>query len=385
MASRTGLTYVLPSVHVDGLTTAQDMTSVPHVARNTSLGEACFKIRLNDTDDLPWDNPDNIVGPEVEAHANKFKLTILPFLFLIGGPANVINMAVFYKQGLKDRVNLCLFSLSLTDAVFLISSVFLNGHNIYLHFTSGVINAHSDRFMTNNNLIFFLGTGFISFVLSAIIACERCFCVLSPLKYQTALRTRTMAVIIVSVYIVVSGLYFIVAFRYRVGCIHDPVTGAVITTLVEGVFYRAHKELIDRMDSIIFGAGLSGCMMVVVITATMITTMKLRQLVTWRTETSSSSSSQLSPREVALTKMLIGNSVFFIVCTSPACLFRVVCLFLPEMSAGGRYHNFYLSTLWILEGFCYVNYTFNFFIYFVMGSRYRQTLSTLIGRDVNRK
>ena len=52
---------------------------------------------------IPWDNPDNIVSLEVEAFADRLKgAIVLPLLFLIGGPANVINMAVFYKQGLRE-------------------------------------------------------------------------------------------------------------------------------------------------------------------------------------------------------------------------------------------------------------------------------------------
>ena len=60
---------------------------------------------------LPWDNQDSIVSAEVDDLTRRLKDTILkPILFLIGGPANVINMAVFDKQGPKERVNLCLFA-----------------------------------------------------------------------------------------------------------------------------------------------------------------------------------------------------------------------------------------------------------------------------------
>ena len=47
---------------------------------------------------------------------------MLPVLFLIGGPANVINMAVFYRQGLKERINVCVFALSLVDFLYLFQS-----------------------------------------------------------------------------------------------------------------------------------------------------------------------------------------------------------------------------------------------------------------------
>ena len=86
---------------------------------------------------VPWNNPDNLVSPEAEAFAERLKSAIvLPLLFLIGGPAKVINMAVFYKQGLRERINLCLFALSLADAFYLIHSMFINGERIHTQFTT---------------------------------------------------------------------------------------------------------------------------------------------------------------------------------------------------------------------------------------------------------
>ena len=86
---------------------------------------------------VPWDNPDNLVSLEAEAFTERLKgAIVLPLMFLIGGPANVINMAVFYKQGLKERINLCLFALSLADELYLIYCMFLNGESIHGQFTS---------------------------------------------------------------------------------------------------------------------------------------------------------------------------------------------------------------------------------------------------------
>ncbi|XP_076454851.1 uncharacterized protein LOC143289689 [Babylonia areolata] len=346
-----------------------------------SLIKECIQIRFNETEYLPWDNPDNIVSVEVEAYAIKIKDFILAFAFLIGGPANIINMAVFYRQGLQDRVNLCLFSLAVFDEMYLTSGILIHGENIILHIRSQDVKTAFNLFMANNNLVFLLGSGFVSCTLSAIIACERCYCVLRPLKYQTLLRTRTMAVIIVAIFVGEFGLFFIVSYRFWIVCMYDPVTGATWMKVTGGEFYNAHKQFVDYLDSVVFGAGLPGGMMVVVIAATTTTTVKLRQIVTWRTETSSA----LSPREVALTKMLIGSSIFFIICTSPACFFRVAFLFLPEMSAVGRHQNFYLATLWVLEGVYFLNSALNFSIYYSMGSRYRETFWALFRRKTHQK
>ncbi|KAL8620907.1 hypothetical protein ACOMHN_025040 [Nucella lapillus] len=85
---------------------------------------------------LPWDNPDNIVSANVEKISRRVKDFALTILFLIGGPGNVINMAVFYKQGLKDRVNLCLFSLALADELYFIAAMCHFAEQVHLQFTT---------------------------------------------------------------------------------------------------------------------------------------------------------------------------------------------------------------------------------------------------------
>ena len=239
------------------------------------------------------------------------------------------------------------------------------------------------RFIVNNNLLGFFGFSWVSQVLSAIIASERCLCVLSPLRFHTMLKTRTMAVIITVVYLVVVGLYFVVATRYRIACVFDPASDTVRYTAVVGEFYRNNEKLINYLDSFVYGAGIPGVMIILVTTTTIITAIKIRQAAAWRAAASSasgSSSSSISPREVALTKMLIGSSVLFIVCVSPLALFRFVWLFLPEMNVGRRNHNFYMTGLWVLEPFSYINSSFNVFVYYTMGSRYRETFWTFFGR-----
>ena len=202
-----------------------------------------------------------------------------------------------------------------------------------------------------------------------------------------------MAVIITAVYLVVGGVYFIVATRYRIGCVFDPSSNTAHYIPVAGEFYKKHQQIIKYLDSFVYGAGIPVVMIIVVTTATITTAMKIRQAATWRAGSSSASSSSsaslssISPKELALTKMLIGVSVLFIVCVSPFALFRFVWLFLPEMDIGRRNQNFYLTGIWTLESFSYVNSSFNIFVYYTMGSRYRDTFRSLCGikkRDKSR-
>ena len=307
---------------------------------------------------------------------------------MIGAPANVINMLVFYKQGLKDRVNLCLFALSLADLLDWVHLMSVLGEQTVLQFTTEEVYGPVLRFMFNHNLGGFHGFSWVSQILSAIIATERCLCVLKPLRFQTLLKTRTMATIIIVVYVVTVGLYFVVHMRYRVECIFDLMTGTVnyVDINADGTF-RQGKEVPIFFDTFIFGIGIPSVVVAVVTTTTIITGMKIRQAAAWRAGTSSasghlssSSSLSISPQEVALTKMLIGIAVLFVVFISPQVVFRLACLAFPEMDVGGRKQNFYVGVMWSLEIFMNVNSSFNFFVYYIIGSRYRETFWALFGR-----
>ena len=97
----------------------------------------CFVLRVR-PDFLPWANPDNLISAEAEERVRRVRdVVVLPVLFLIGCPANVISMAVFYKQGLKERVNVCLFALSLADGLFLLYNIMLYGEQLRLQLTTG--------------------------------------------------------------------------------------------------------------------------------------------------------------------------------------------------------------------------------------------------------
>ncbi|KAL8613554.1 hypothetical protein ACOMHN_021973 [Nucella lapillus] len=219
---------------------------------------------------------------------------------------------------------------------------------------------------------------------SSIIASERCFCILKPLRSHTILRTSTTTAIITVVFVVVIGVYFLVVTRYYIVCAYDPIADTVIMTAIGSEFYYRHKTLVDFLDVFIYGAGLPGVMIIIVTSTTIVTTVKLRQAAVWRAGTSSrggdggcGDGGSMSMRDIALTKMLVYNSVFFIICVLPIGLFRFILLFMPEMNAGRRNHNFFMTGLWLLETFSYINATFNFLIYYTMGSRYRQTLRSL--------
>ena len=53
---------------------------------------------------------------------------------------------------------------------------------------------------------------------------------------------------------------------------------------------------------------------------------------------------------------------------------------MPELNTRRRYQNTFLTVLWFLEIASYINSSFNIFVYYSMGSRYRETVKALFCR-----
>ncbi|KAK7479024.1 hypothetical protein BaRGS_00029785 [Batillaria attramentaria] len=332
-------------------------------------------------DFVPWDNPHNLIGMEFARLVSRAKACyILPVLFLVGFPTNCINMAVFYRQGLKERVSLCLFALSFADLVYGFISTLLYGDQFIAQFTGAQVRfGPLFTFIIRHRLNVLYGFAWASMFMSAVIASDRCFCILYPFRSKSFLSARATAAIIVTAFVVILGGYVIVLFRYDTICVYNPITNATTIEVSQtSEFYRENKELVNQMDNVVYGVVTVGIFISVVTVATTITAVKLRQVATWREGTSSCTT---SAREVALTRMLVSASVLFVVCYSPKFLFGFVCVFIPEMNAGRKFHNTFLMCTSLIEIMSAINSSVNFFIYYRLGSRYREVFWEMFRRE----
>ena len=141
-------------------------------------------------------------------------------------------------------------------------------------------------------------------------------------------------------------------------------------------FYRYNKIAMDIVLRLVYSTILTMLFFTTIAVTTIITAIRLRRVVQWRqTSTSSASVSMTScVKEIALTKTLVATSVLFIVCLAPTIMVQIASFVEPEFYFTGRYYNLaYLLTNAMLF-FRVSNSSFNFFIYYNMSTRYRETL-----------
>ena len=59
---------------------------------------------------------------------------LVPVVSLLGVVGNALNVAVFFRQGLRERVNVCLFSLAMADLVVSLFFFLLCGYGVVTQF-----------------------------------------------------------------------------------------------------------------------------------------------------------------------------------------------------------------------------------------------------------
>ena len=346
----------------------------------SSFPEDCIILGWNVT--IPWDNPKNLVSWETELLVDRLKSGIfIPILYLIGAPTNVVNMAVFFRQGLSKRINMCLFSLALLDLISITAILSFHAERIYTQFVDNERYSSSYRYIVNNSILGLYAFSMGSVLMSGIIATERCVCVLFPFRAQRCIPTKVLATIIVISVLALLSLRFVSNSQYQVTCFYELRTGRHSWQLYVSDFYFRNKAMLNVFDAF-SGFAISLGIPIVVLLATVITAIRLHQIVRWRSQASSTVS---SAKEIAVTKMLIALSAEFFVLSIPVVIFRLLKVFEPELGAYGRYSNSFSVLLAISELCFYVSSSVNFFVYYFTSAGYRETLRELLGRKILKK
>ena len=336
-------------------------------------------LNPNETEVLvPWDNLHNIISFETFlAFENVMTCGVSLILFLIGVPTNLLNCLVFYRQGLRDRMNLCLFSLALVDMLFITFFFLVSSYCIVGHLRCELEEwwkYFARKYFTG----LFRGFLYTSGLLTMVIAVERCVCVSLPLKAATLVKTQTIAVIIVSIVLSIQTMCLLYPLELSIGTMEDPNTGKITLFLTTTEFRSQYILLYNIVENTLIMIVIPFFTFTVVTIATAITVVQLKRAIAWRHGSSSSSSSDV--REVALVKMLVVVYLIYIISSAPNVALGMTRLLVPEFVANRRYANIFLASHLLSLIFGQLNSSVNFFVYLARSSRFRQELRGLLDR-----
>ena len=143
----------------------------------------------------------------------------------------------------------------------------------------------------------------------------------------------------------------------------------------------------DILLRLVYSTILTMLFFITITIATIITAIRLRRVVQWRQRSTSSASVSMTScvKEIALTKTLVATSVLFIVCLVPTIMFHIASFVEPEFYFTGRYYNLVYLLTNVMLFFRVSNSSFNFFIYYNMSTRYRETLRDIFRLCVRKR
>ena len=324
---------------------------------------------------IPWNNPHNIISVETFLSFEKVVTCgVNLVLFSIGVPTNLLNCLVFYRQGLRDRMNLCLFSLALVDMLYVTFFYLASSYCLVGQLFPEVgewWKFHARKYFAGLYMGFLASSGCLTMVISV----ERCVCVTLPLKAATLVKTQTIAVIIVGVVVSLQTMCLLYPLELSIGTREDPNTGRITFFLTTTEFYSQHKVLYNVVEYTFLMIVIPFTTFTVVTIATAITVVQLKRAIAWRHGSSSSSSSDV--REVALVKMLVVVSLIYIISSAPNVALGLTRLLVPEFLHTRRYANIFLASNLTFLVLAQMNSSVNFFVYLARSSRFRQELRGL--------
>ncbi|XP_076456723.1 uncharacterized protein LOC143291021 [Babylonia areolata] len=229
----------------------------------------------------------------------------------------------------------------------------------------------------------YLGFLSISNVITALIAVERCRCVLAPLKAATFFRTRSMGLVMGAVSLSVLVVENVVmGFKYQTVPLTHPLTNTSTFISRLSPTYLRHRTLLDVLEIYLVSVTLPLLSLLVVVLCTAAIIVRLRVSATWRRGAVLSGSSMMTSverQEATMTRMLVTVCGVYVLCMTPS-VCRALLLFsrVPGFLITGHLCNiFKVSTSFtlILEA---LNASVNFLIYVKQSSHYRCTLRRLL-------
>lgn len=285
-------------------------------------------------------------------------------------------MIVFF-QSLKDRINLCLFSLAAADAGYLLALFAYKSFSL-LSLVSPNLGAYWKIRSLNTVIGVYWGFSSTSNVLTMIVALERCLCVVSPFKSKKILKTRVMAVLILVVYVFILGSSGIFNSKFDVGTMVDVKTNLSKYYAALSPFYLENKFFVDLVYNYLLAIAVPFTSLVIVIISTFITVVKLRLSMEWRRDRANLSS--VEKKENAVTRMLVIVCYVYVVCVTPSVLNAFIVQTVPDYLPTGRYSNLFYVVVAFMHLLTAINSSCTFFIYYFRGSKFRSTLQSLCHR-----
>ncbi|XP_059168453.1 FMRFamide receptor-like [Physella acuta] len=294
---------------------------------------------------------------------------------ILGISGNIINIIVFCKQGYEDSVNITLTALAVSDIGALVTVLMVNVM-VNPWFTKASLPIVAIDFASL--LGFYPHNYFIRVcgLITAFASCERCLCVLVPLKVKQIVTKRFSVTVNVLIFIIMLldlfPIYYVVYLDWMF------VPGLNKTIIAASV--RENPYNIFGISYFVTDLFLPYFTFFVIIFNNITIGLKLNSRSKWIQSVSQKPSNKekfVSNKEKKVVLMLTVVSVIFIVCLIPQSAILTAVSQVSGLMHGGNYFDVSLlcySISYLMEAVCS---SVNILVYYKMSSKYRKVLQSI--------
>lgn len=292
---------------------------------------------------------------------------------IFGVVTNILNLIVFYKQGLDTTINISFFALAVSDLCSLITQ---QCYNIFVNpwlEKVGVPGAASG--------IQFIVAGVprecfarVTCLITVYITAERCLCIAFPLHIKQIITPERTFWIMACIYGLTMCTFIPLYVNTYIAWKVYPDSNATILALI----FRPNSELAEGVVMVIHAiSGTISFLAVVIFTIILI--QKLGQKNNWRKSASvdAKQTEAMSNRDMRTMKIIVLIATVLIVCYMPSVVLYLATFIEPEFSIGGQYASLYTEGWSFACVFECINSSVNIFLYIKMSSKYRETFNAL--------
>ncbi|KAI8799157.1 P2Y purinoceptor 2 [Biomphalaria glabrata] len=289
---------------------------------------------------------------------------------------NVINMAVFVKQGLKERVYFTLFCLSLVDLLGATSLVAV-GEGLNAAMWPDEISAERLTYIFVfgwfRNMFSDLATA-----LTVFLSIERCICVTWPFYFQStsSFVARRPKIIIVTIltFVVLNYIPIFICIRF-VSFQNEANNSTVFVLMYSDAYFT-----LQTFNDIVFGIILSAVCLVCVFVCAVVMYRGLRLSGEIRESSYNNIKDRvngMSRRDREIVRMILVLSILYMMSSLPQILHCWTRAIIPDLATGDTMKlNRVIGELVIFMSATFG--AFSFFIYFRFNKKFKLTLHEII-------
>ncbi|RUS78765.1 hypothetical protein EGW08_013481 [Elysia chlorotica] len=338
-------------------------------------------------------------GPLVSKRVRDIFVTInmailSQIISVFGVVANIINIAVFMKQGFGEAMTVTLTGLAVADLGTVTCQVWLSiCWNPWFDFERLKLQfrpLHIEYLSAGHPR---LSSVRVSAWILALATFERCLCITIPFKVREIITPYRARVFVIVVFAVNTACA--VPFYYTSRIVQFFDSSANRSYLI--LSFTDDRQQIDSVF-FAFSVSLTVISFVAVALCTIVLVYSLDKASQWRESVKTSNetkeefkktnrsaakkdhgkTTQLNKNKRAA-KMVSLISTIFIVCSLPNTVNQLVMSMVPEYAKNGAYNN--INQMFWSLGYMFetVNASINIFMYYFMSTRYRTTIQELFG------